>query len=54
MKKLTNEEMYTVKGGATYTTAINTILKAISTLFSIGQAVGSAIRRATGGNYCSA
>ena len=53
MKKLTNQEMSLVSGGASYTTVFNTILKAINNLFSIGQAVGSAIRRAKVGKYCN-
>ena len=56
MYKLTNEEMNMINGGASpsYTTAINAVIKAISTLFNVGQAVGSAIRRATSGSYCKA
>ena len=56
MIKLTNQEMNKINGGAavSYTTAINAVIKAISTLFSVGQAVGSAIRRATSGSYCKA
>jgi bacteriocin-like protein len=56
MKKLSKEQMKQINGGATttYTTAINAVLKAISTLFSIGQAVGNAIRRSTSGSYCKA
>lgn len=52
MTELTKQEMNKISGGASYTTAINTILKAITALFSVGQAVGSAIRRATSGSYC--
>ena len=53
MKKLTKEEMKKIKGGSTsYVTALNTVLKAISTLFNIGQAIGSAISRSREGNQC--
>lgn len=52
MKKLNKEEMKQVQGGVSYTSAINAVIKAITTLFSVGQAVGSAIRRATSSNYC--
>lgn len=54
MKEINNKEMNSINGGAaSYTSAINAIIKAISTLFNIGQAVGSTIRRATGGSYCN-
>lgn len=55
MKKLNQAEMQQIEGGTTtsYTSAINAIIKAITTLFSVGQAVGSAIRRTNSGSYCS-
>jgi len=54
MRKISNNEMSNINGGASVTSAFNTVLKAISTLFTVGQAVGSAIRRATSGSYCKA
>ena len=55
MTKLTTNEMNKINGGATsYTTAINAVVKAITALFNVGQAVGSAIRRSISGNYCKA
>jgi len=55
MKTLNKNELYQIKGGAAVssTTAINAVIKAITALFNVGQAVGSAIRRATSNNYCS-
>lgn len=53
MKKLKQEETKQITGGAvSYTSAINAVIKAITTLFSVGQAVGSALRRVTSGSYC--
>ena len=53
MKKIKNEELKKISGGTTtYTTAINTLIKAISTLFSIGQALGSTIARSINGKQC--
>ena len=53
MKKMTKEDMYKIQGGEiAFTTAFNTILKAINTLFSIGQALGSAITRTNNGTQC--
>ena len=54
MKKLKYNEMKSIKGGSTsYVSALNTVLKAISTLFSLGQALGSAIARSKNGNQCN-
>ena len=53
MKKLRNEEMKKIKGGAGITSQmLNAIVKTVSIIFAIGQAVGSAIRRTTTKNYC--
>lgn len=53
MNKLKKEEMLKVKGGAGLTSAmLNALMRTASVMFSIGQAVGSAIRRVTGKNYC--
>ena len=53
MKKLENNNMKMVKGGSGVTAAmLNAVIRTVSTMFSIGQAIGSAIRRATSGNYC--
>ncbi len=53
MKKLKYEEMRKVKGGAGLTsTMLNAIIRGVSVMFTVGQAVGSAIRRAVYGSFC--
>lgn len=53
MKKINKDEMYKIKGGASFSSAmLNALMRTVSGMFSIGQAVGSAIRRALGKNYC--
>lgn len=52
MKKLNMQQLSKVKGGAFSSTILNSITKAVSTVFSLGQAVGSALRRFRTGNYC--
>ena len=53
MKVLKKEEMQKVKGGAGVTAAmLNAVIRTISTMFTMGQAIGSAIKRATNKNYC--
>ena len=53
MIKLKKEEMYQVKGGTSLSSAmLNALMRTISVMFSIGQAVGSAIRRTINGTYC--
>lgn len=53
MKQIKKEEMLLVKGGAGFSSAmLNALMRTVSVMFSVGQAVGSAIRRAVNGNYC--
>jgi hypothetical protein len=53
MEQLKKEEMVLIKGGAAISSAmINALMRTVSVMFSIGQAVGSAIRRAVNGSYC--
>ena len=52
MNKLQKEELKKVKGGNASATMINAVIRTVSTMFSIGQAIGSAIRRAVRGSYC--
>lgn len=52
MTKLNGEQLNKVKGGAFNSTMLNALSRTVSTLFSIGQAVGSAIRRTMKKNYC--
>ena len=54
MKKVNANELREVKGGASLSsTALNALMRAVSVCFEVGQALGSAIRRVTGKNYCS-
>lgn len=53
MERLKKEEMFLVKGGTSLTSAmLNALMRTVSVMFSVGQAVGSAIRRAVNKNYC--
>ena len=53
MKKLSCEEMSSVRGGGIITSAfINAVSKAVNVIYSLGQAVGSAIARAKSGKFC--
>ena len=53
MEKLYDEDLYSVKGGAGLNSSmLNALIRTVSTLFSLGQAVGSAIRRGKSRKYC--
>lgn len=53
MKQLNKQEMRYIKGGAGLSSSmLNAVMRTVSVMFSVGQAVGSAIRRAVYGNYC--
>ena len=54
MKKLKKQEMISIKGGATSinSAVLNAMMRTISVMFSMGQAIGSAVRRAVKGSYC--
>lgn len=54
MEQLKTKEMINITGGAAgFSSAmLNAMMRTVSVMFSIGQAVGSAIRRATAGKYC--
>ena len=53
MIELNNQQLFCIKGGASLTSSmLNALVRTVSTLFSIGQAVGSALRRAVSKNYC--
>lgn len=54
MNKMTQEELYFVVGGFNWSASAITAIKGVfSTIYEIGQAFGSAIRRLAGGNICS-
>ena len=46
------EELATVQGGGITSSLINSINKMVSTVFSLGQAFGSALRRTYTRSYC--
>lgn len=46
------EELASIQGGAIASSVINSINKMVSTLFSLGQAFGSALRRTYTKRYC--
>ena len=53
MKNLKKEELFKVKGGASVSSAmLNALMRTVSVMFSVGQAVGSAIRRTLKKSYC--
>lgn len=54
MKKIKDQELVNVIGGGVTSTMINAISKAINTIYNLGQAIGSAFRRAKTGKICSA
>ena len=55
MRELTNKELLSVDGGANWLTAafFNAASRALSTIIDIGRSLGSSIRRAINGSYCS-
>lgn len=55
MKKLSDKEMASINGGASYfsATLVSALTKAGSTLFDIGRSLGSAIRRIYEKDICS-
>lgn len=54
MQYLENIQLKEIKGGASgmSSAVLNALMRTVSVMFSIGQAVGSAIRRVSGKNYC--
>ncbi len=50
--KLNEVELYEVKGGAITATFLNAVSRAVSTILTLGQTVGTAIRRIYSKNYC--
>ena len=53
MNKIKTDKLKEIKGGASISSAvINALMRTVSGMFTLGQAVGSAIRRITGKNYC--
>ena len=50
--RLDQEEMKKIDGGAITSAWINAISKAVNTLYELGKATGSAIRRIINKTYC--
>ena len=50
---LSKNELVQVKGGATITySLINSLTKAVSTIFDLGRAIGSSLRRIVKNDFC--
>ena len=52
VRELKENEMLDIDGGTLTSSLINAISKIVNTLYDIGEATGSAIRRITNGKYC--
>lgn len=53
MKELKKDEMLKIEGGASFSASmLNAIYKTIDTIYSIGEALGSYIRRVIEGKMC--
>ena len=53
MEYLNDNQLLYIKGGAGLNSSmLNALIRTVSTLFTLGQAVGSAIRRGTSRKYC--
>ncbi len=52
MERLNNNQLIYIRGGALNSSMLNALIRTVSTLFNLGQAVGSAIRRGTSRKYC--
>ena len=50
--ELNQENMKQIEGGAITSAMINAISKAVNTLYELGKATGSAIRRIINNSYC--
>ena len=52
MNYLTNKELMEVNGGGISAALISATARLISTVYDVGRALGSAIRRLSSGNVC--
>ena len=53
MQEINKNKLTEIRGGSTLSSAVlNALMRTVSVMFSVGQAVGSAIRRMAGKNYC--
>lgn len=51
--KLNKEQLQKIEGGAITSAMMNAISKAVNTIYELGKATGSAIRRIVKQAYCS-
>jgi len=49
---LTNEELIIIRGGGITATFLNSLSRLMDTLYNLGQAVGSSLRRLTSKKVC--
>lgn len=49
---LNNQELNEINGGSISATLLNAISRAVTTIYDIGYAIGSSIRRLVSGNVC--
>ena len=52
MKNLTNDELMNISGGGLTAAFLTATAKLVNTVYDIGRAFGSAIRRISSGNVC--
>ena len=53
MEYLNDDQLFCVQGGAGLNSSmLNALIRTVSTLFTLGQTVGSAIRRGISKKYC--
>lgn len=52
MKKISEEEMLKIEGGALTGTVLNAVYKIIEIIYSVGESLGSYIRRKASGKMC--
>ena len=52
--ELSKEKMKEINGGAITSAMINALNKAINTIYELGKATGSALRRIVNKSYCKA
>ena len=51
-RELKTTEMKSITGGAIASSLINSISKAVNTVYQLGKQTGSALRRVISGKYC--
>jgi len=52
MKQLKETELEKINGGGLTSSLINSISKAVNTVYQLGKQTGSALRRLVSGRYC--